>query len=414
MLVAGQNGVSDTANVKTDRGDVAPRLGFSATLPNAFVFRGGYGFSYFPANRGATSYLKNPPFTANYAGPTNAASTNGGLPNVRLSDGLPVPVQTPVTPGVIPPGNITGTALNFKADRAQQFNLVVEKEFRGNVISAGYVGARADQLNTIPNFNLAPPSTLSPDPAGQPTRREFAPNASIQIHMNGGKSQYDAAQFVFQRRYLAGFSLNTHYTLAHAQSYGRTAWNWREFEWSDAPLDIRHRWVLTASYALPWGQSLTGVAHGLLAGWQVNGVAYWQSGTSVTITNATPVMQTGGGDRPDLVGDPELPSDQRTTAKWFNTAAFAPHTPSTQPGTSPATPLHGPSQRRLDLSVFKDLGLGDAATLQIRAEIYNVLNVANFVNPNGAFAVGSTTFGSINSTGNAIPRQMQFAVKLIF
>ena len=50
--------------------------------------------------------------------------------------------------------------------------------------------------------------------------------------------------------------------------------------------------------------------------------------------------------------------------------------------------------------------------LQLRAEVYNVTNTANFANPNAQ--LGNPAFGSIASTGNAIPRQMQFAAKLLF
>jgi hypothetical protein len=74
--------------------------------------------------------------------------------------------------------------------------------------------------------------------------------------------------------------------------------------------------------------------------------------------------------------------------------------------------LHGPSNRRLDLSLFKDFTLHDATKLQLRAEVYNITNTPNLVVPNSA--LGNTNFGSISTTGNNIPRQMQFAAKLIF
>ena len=51
-------------------------------------------------------------------------------------------------------------------------------------------------------------------------------------------------------------------------------------------------------------------------------------------------------------------------------------------------------------------------TLQLRAEIYNITNTPSFQNPSGA--LGSAAFGSISSTGNAPPRQMQFAAKVLF
>jgi len=74
--------------------------------------------------------------------------------------------------------------------------------------------------------------------------------------------------------------------------------------------------------------------------------------------------------------------------------------------------LHGPPQRRVDLSVFKEFAVGGSRQLQLRYEVYNLTNIANFQNPNSQ--LGSPAFGSISSTGNSTPRQMQFAAKLLF
>jgi hypothetical protein len=406
MLVAGQNGVSDSAGVETDFGNVAPRFGFSASLPGQMVLRGGFGLSYFPGNVASPSYLKNPPFTANY-GPIVSTAASNSTPNIRLADGLP-PLANNTLDNMS--GALIATGLDFKSNRIKQFNLMVEKEFAGSVVSVGYVGSRGTQLATNPNVNLAPagPGAVQP-------RRPYAstfPNVSnIAVFLNQGESAYDAMQLVFQRRYRAGLSFNTHYTLAHATNLLPTTWDWQQVEWSDSPNDIRHRYVLTANYELPWGSSLTGVARGALAGWQVNLSAYWQSGLPFTVTNAAPRMNTGGADRPDMVGDPELPSDQRTLQRWFNTAAFVAQ-PQFVAGSTPATVLHGPPNRMIGLSLFKNLPLGGATSLQLRAEVYNLTNTPNFANPNSQ--LGNPAFGTISSTGNSIPRQMQFAAKLIF
>jgi hypothetical protein len=74
-------------------------------------------------------------------------------------------------------------------------------------------------------------------------------------------------------------------------------------------------------------------------------------------------------------------------------------------------PLRGPNIRRLDFSLFKDVTLTGTARLQLRVEAYNVLNAVNLANPNGA--LGNAAFGTISSTIGT-PRQMQFAVKLLF
>jgi hypothetical protein len=73
--------------------------------------------------------------------------------------------------------------------------------------------------------------------------------------------------------------------------------------------------------------------------------------------------------------------------------------------------MHGPIQRRLDMSLFKDVELSATARLQLRMEVYNVTNTPSFANPNGQ--LGNAAFGTITSTLGT-PRQMQFAVKLLF
>jgi len=406
MLVAGVNGVSRTAGVKTDYTDFAPRLGFAATVTPQTVVRGGYGITYFPGNTASTSYLKNPPFTANY-GPVTSTGASGLVPNVRLADGLP-PVATNDLSNL--GGALIATGLDFKANRVHQFNAMIERQLGDNVVSVGYVGQRGHGMAINPQINFAPAAAGAVQP-----RRVFAaafPNVTnIQLWTNQGKTQYDALQLIFQRRYHQGLTFNTHYTFARAQQYTFAPWSGYVFEWSDAALDVRHRWVLTANYELPWGKSLTGVAGGVLRGWQVNSVAFWQGGFPFTVTNAAARMNTGGADRPDMVCDPKLPKDQRTLQKWFRTECFAPQAQFT-PGSTPGTVLHGPANRRLDLSLFKDFTVSGETKLQLRAEVYNVTNTPNFVVPNSG--LGNANFGSISSTGNNIPRQMQFAIKYIF
>src|SRR5215467_9607401 len=407
MLVAGVGGVSDTAGVNTDWKNIGPRLGFAASVTPKTVVRGGYAISYFPGNTLSGAYLKNPPFTSNYGPVTNTAAS-GLVPNLKLSDGLPTLNNN--TDLVNLTGSVIAVASDFKSNRVQQFSLAIDKEFGQNAFSASYIGARGDNLAVQPNYNLAPAAAGAVQP-----RRPYAsvyPNLSgVSIFDNVSQSTYNAMQLVFQRRYAAGLSFNTHYTLAHARTLAPTACDPNQLEWADSALDIRHRWVVTASYELPLARSLNGIAGGFAKGWQVNVSAFYQTGLPFTVTNAAARMNTGGADRPDMVGNPELPSDQQTIQHWFNTAAFVAE-PLFTAGSTPATVMHGPPSRRLDLSLFKDLSLSGGAKLQLRAEVYNLTNVANFVNPNSA--LGNPAFGTISSTGNSIPRQMQFGIKLLF
>jgi hypothetical protein len=82
------------------------------------------------------------------------------------------------------------------------------------------------------------------------------------------------------------------------------------------------------------------------------------------------------------------------------------------PGNTPRNLLTGPTAKRLDLSVFKNVSLAATRQLQLRWEIYNVTNTPIFNVPGSA--LGTPTFGVISNVGNSIARQMQFAARLTF
>ena len=352
------------------------------------------------------SLMKNPPFVGTY-GPVTSTGASGGVPSLRLSDGLPLPTATDAAN---PSGTIIGVARDFKNTRVQQVNLITEKELAGSVFAAGYVGSRGAHVAfAVPNLDLAPPGPG----AIQQRRTYFAqlPNVTtIGLFASDFESSYDAMQLVFQRRHRNGLTIGSNYVLAHTRWTQLSPNDVSVVERFDADFDIRHRFVFSANYEIPFGGSFTGAAKRVLAGWQVNGVAYWQTGLPFNVTNSTARANTSAGaDRPNLSGDPTLSNP--TVEQWFNTAAFTAQTINTI-GNAPRNALHGPPQRRLDLSLFKDVSLGATAKLQLRVEGYNVTNTPSFANPNAA--LGAPGFGSVTSIGNSIPRQMQFAVKVLF
>lgn len=405
IVVAGRNGVSRSAGVSTDYSNFAPRAGFAATLPGDVVLRGGAGLAFFPGNYMSQSLMKNPPFVSTY-GPITSRGNAGGVPTIRLADGLPPAI--PTNPAQ-PVGTILAVEQDFKSTRVRQVNLVVEKDAGGNVISAGYVGSRgANVAVVVGNINLAP---AGPGPIQE--RRPFygaLPGVNaISLFSSQFASSYDALQLILRRRQRDGVSVTTHYTLGHATNTAPHPAAVSVLEQFDADIDVRHRWVLTASYELPVGRHLTGAAQAFLAGWQVNAVGFWQSGLPFTVTNASPRSNTGATvDRPNQTADPRL--EEPTLARWFDTGAFEAQ-PLNSIGNTGRNTLRGPPQRRLDVSLFKDVPVR-GARLQLRVECFNITNTPSFANPNAA--LGSSSFGTVTSTGNSIPRQLQFAAKLVF
>jgi hypothetical protein len=167
--------------------------------------------------------------------------------------------------------------------------------------------------------------------------------------------------------------------------------------------------VFSANYELPFLNSSAGITHAVLAGWQVNAVASYHTGTPFTVTNGSARSNTGGTDRPNQVSDPGLANP--TIAQWFDVAAFVAQ-PVNTVGNTGSNTLHGPSFKRIDLSLIKNVTLAGPWRLQLRAEVFNVFNTPSFGNPNAA--LGNAGFGSITTVNNNIPRQMQFAAKVLF
>jgi hypothetical protein len=113
------------------------------------------------------------------------------------------------------------------------------------------------------------------------------------------------------------------------------------------------------------------------------------------------------------VGNPVLGSDRRTAGAWFNTAVFQLPTPTYAFGNSPRTFGTGPGTAQVDASLLKNFHLYERSNLQFRAEALNVLNHANWANPNTQF--GSALFGRVTGlqAGNQ-SRILQVALHLTF
>jgi len=178
--------------------------------------------------------------------------------------------------------------------------------------------------------------------------------------------------------------------------------------------DHRHRFVVNAIVALPFGEAGPQWQKAALGGWQAGGIFSVQSGAPFTVnlpagTEPANIGTVGGNnlERPNLIGDPN--AGPRTAAQWFNTAAFAVPQPYTF-GNAPRNAVFGPGFAGLDLSLQKTFSLNEGVNLQFRAESYNALNHANFDIPGRIY--GSSTFGEISSAES--PRQLQFALKLLF
>ena len=88
-------------------------------------------------------------------------------------------------------------------------------------------------------------------------------------------------------------------------------------------------------------------------------------------------------------------------------------------GNLPRGAILSPGFSDTDLSLIKNLTLSGPRAIQLRAEVFNLFNVANLGIPGRTALVGSTAFGVITSTrfptgDSGSARQVQFAAKILF
>jgi Carboxypeptidase regulatory-like domain len=443
MMLPGVDGVSNTLNIKTPKGNWQPRLGFAATMKGDLVLRGGFGITYYANNTASPANLKNQPFTIVYL-----PGQTFGAPTLKLNAALPPATFLPacLTAACGPNFAFTipaATKLDFRYPVIYQYNLTLEKQFRGYVVSAGWVGQTGRFLGRIvPNVNAALPP-LGPGGCGttttltalnicQPYRAIMPNNSQVQQLRADGNSRYDALQLIFQRRFTSGLTLAGNYTLAdsYADVGGSgaacggcgTVLNDFRRDWGPSDFQVRHRFVVTANYELPFAKSMTGAGKMALAGWQLNGLYSYATGVPGSVTLGAPRFNTGspaGADRPDAAQGTGF---TQSIDQWFDISAFRGQTFGTA-GNLKRNTIVTPPSFRLDLSVFKDFPIKESVKLQFRAEAFNATNSPTFAAPGlaiqGFAASGAPTtagnFGRVTAT-NAFytPRDIQLALKLIF
>ncbi len=454
ILVAGRN-TGSHGGVQFDYTNIAPRFGFAYTPAPKTVIRGGFGLTFAPENTTSGSALVNQPFTATFGSytPAQAAAFTGSNQYLKFAGGLPTPGPNSYTN---PSGSITAALdPNFKSSYIEQFNLTTEREFSGFVGTLSYVGELGrrnayylSDYNTIPvassALSFTPAArgdTVTNSPATATdfnTRRRFAATAplvtSIPLYRSNGSSSYHALQAVLKRRFSKGLDLQVAYTLSrlldNAESisnnggngFGTAAELINVIDYGNGNLDTRHRVTGTFNYALPFGQSTHGFTSVFAKGWQANGVVVWNTGMPFSVTNVTNRSGTrptaGNSDRPNMLASGKV--SHPTIGHWFDTTAFA-FQPAGTIGSEHRNQLYGPGLQRVDLSLFKNFDLTERLKLEFRTEAFNVLNTAQFVNPNASLNLASpggppvSTYGTITSTANAYnPRLIQFAARLKF
>jgi hypothetical protein len=445
-----------------------PRIGLAYSLNNKMVIRAGYGLFYGISPYAATNKFTPP--SAEIFTPW-LATLDGITPNNLLSNPFPTGFVYPPgnSQGLL---TAVGTALSGAYPNGSmppynsEGNLTIQRSLSSDImLQLAYVINKGTHLNVMyPDIDQLPLQDealgnsllqLVPNPfAGlipsggtldQPTverGQQLLPWpgwTSVGPLFDGwGNSDYNAMQVMLQKRFTNGTTFNAGYTWSKLMAdVTDGTFNDGGLEWwsggsssirsiyclrcerSVSSYDVPHRFTFSGVGALPfgkgkrWGSNASGLLNQFVGGWQANGILTLASGQPNTITTAVNTSYSfGGGQHPNLVGNPVLPKGQQNVNEWFNTAAFA--QPANFTFGNLGRNIDSVRQdwtRNLDFSLFKNFSIKETAKLQFRAEAFNLFNTPIFGTPNSYS--GAPGFGAIAYQSN-MPRIFQLALKFIF
>ena len=415
LVPVGTNGVP-RSGFDADKNNFAPRVGLAWSFDEKTVLRGGYGVYYdqSPLSPAEALYFNSPFFD------NNIFFSLPGLP-LTLNDPFPSFFPFPL------PDSALAIQRDLRTGYMQHWNFNVERQvFSGSVLEVAYVGSKGTKLLTARDINQPQPGIVSP---GIPVVPRPDPRFDdIDLLESRANSNYNALQVRYQQRLTRGFSALASYTWAKsiddASNFFTSAGdpNFPQNSYDVAAerglsnFDVRHRFSLSYSYALPFKKPGAGLVASLVNGWETFGIVTLQSGRPFTVALLPEIDNSGTGrsilgfganDRPNVVGNGELSNP--TTDQWFNTAAFAFPFPGTF-GNAGRNILEGPGFQNVNMSILKNTRFNERFNLQFRAEAFNLFNHANFNLPDNF--LGSPTFGRITSARD--PRHIQFGLKLLF
>ena len=378
-----------------------PRLGLAWTIggDGRTVLRAAYGRAVDqPGTMAVSGTASNPPF----ATPLTAS---GAIP---LGSAVSLTQPIGLSPATVDP--------QLRNASLRSWNVNVQRQLAGNLAATvGYFGSRGQDLRISRNINQ-PVDGVRPYPAVSASSpiRPGATLGNITQVESTGFSNYHALSLIATRRLARGLLFDTSYTWS--KSLDTNSLNSSNFGLQDgydipnqyalSDFDARHRFVLRATYQLPFNGSQW------TRGWQVAAIVQSQSGNPVNIVTSNATLNgVPNTVRPDLVAPIRIIG---SVDQWFDPASFAAVNGF---GNLGRNVVIGPAFHNTDLSVSKVVPLGGRYRLQVRADAFDVFNHPNFGPPGNV--VGSPTFGQITRTrlptGEAgSSRQIQLVAKFSF
>jgi hypothetical protein len=395
--------------------NIAPRFGFAYQIASKTVLRGAVGKYY---NLLPSSYVAGGFDTLPFVAQLNYSQPAGNIPVITMNAPF-------ATTGSVPANPSTIAQHKTVTPYTEQYNLALEQELPGAVaFRIGYVGQR-----TIHQNNFGGPGNTAPDinysaPGNTPeqTRRPFQPFSTISLDFDPiYHTTANSLQVGAHKQYKHGLMVNAEYQWIRVlgvenhqnpQTIGDSYGNISNI--TPQTLEVNYAYELPMGH----GKALFGTANNfvnkVVSGWQLAGLTSFQTGQPFSVTYTSPGSQVyGANGRANRVSGVPLYPRHKTNAEWFNPAAFvAP--PAYQFGNSAYEMLRGPHYQSWDMNLVKNTTIGERYNLQLRGEVFNVANHANFGSPSAAIN-NPASFGVVSSLSPGYePRTMEFGAKFSF
>ncbi len=417
----------------TDWNNFSPRFGFAYKMGRQGVVRASYGMFYAPEEQDGLQMTQNPPFVGGSSFVNEA--NQGGTQVINRTLDMGLPPGNALIPITNPSGSIYFVTPRKPTAYTEQWSLGVEREIATNLVAEiAYVGNSSMHLRdqTNPDQPLLGNAPVVPVPGIEGSQTSVLypfhntlPNVTGMYDIKqDGRGSYNGLQASLTKRFSHGLSFMTNYTWSHMIQVGYFdgvgAQDYRnpDAEKRNGDSDMRHRFVFSGLYELPFGHGkplaggASGIANGIIGGWQL--------GTATIINTGTPFTVGGGYDRPNQLCNGNLSKGQRSITHWFDANCYAVPDPVTDVNfggfyipygnTAPNT-LFGPGQVNVDFSLFKTFMIGENKRLEFRGEAFNAFNTPHFSPPDAW--ITDSTVGQIFSTASD-SRQIQLVLKFSF
>ncbi|WP_162538340.1 carboxypeptidase regulatory-like domain-containing protein [Granulicella sp. WH15] len=372
--------------------------------------------------------------------------SNGESQTQRFPFTLPVagdPNNSKLSFKVFEPIVGPGLNTNNKLAYAEHYNMSFQRQISSStVLTVAYVGTQSHNLQGDLNLNVGDPnlclslaaSGATPTCGPNNEKQVFTrPDGSkvygtligmqnqqlggvifghVHLYSNIGASNYNSLQVTLERK-ARNFSFLGAYTYGKSIDNVSTTFLPSDFRRNRAvsPFDLRHNFVVSYNYQIPFERAFGNLPKRLTEGWNVSGITRFATGFPITVSQSGDLALTGFSfDFPNYSGTPVSKSNPRAPShQYFNKSAFTTEVVGVI-GNSNPRPVFGPGILNTDAGVSKLTKIRDGYSFEVRAEFFNIFNHAQFTSVQGNFA--SSQFGQVTAAAPA--RIGQISAKFLF